>query len=255
LTTKIASIAVLSDIHGVMPALEAVLAEPDVQSADRIVVNGDAAAGPQPIRVLEALLALGDRVVWVRGNADRELLKEHGEHSTAPDVAQWAALQLGPHLRAHLAALPHPVELEIEGLGPVLFAHATPESDEDIVLVDTRLPRWVELVQAVPARIGTIVVGHTHMPFVRLVDGRTIVNPGSVGMPYGPKGAHWALLDKRGISLRRTVLNAEAAIAAIGRDSTYPKAREWAETYLTGRITDLDAHASFAPRDGRKTAE
>jgi predicted phosphodiesterase len=67
------SVAVLSDIHGVLPALDAVLAEPAVRSADRIVLTGDIAAGPQPSDVLDRLIGLGDRVTWVRGNADREL--------------------------------------------------------------------------------------------------------------------------------------------------------------------------------------
>ncbi|MFJ1764507.1 metallophosphoesterase family protein [Amycolatopsis sp. NPDC088138] len=66
-------IAVLPDIHGVLPALEAVLAEPDVLAADRIVLLGDMLAGPMPVETLERLVALGDRAVWVRGNADREL--------------------------------------------------------------------------------------------------------------------------------------------------------------------------------------
>ncbi len=70
----IESVALLSDVHGVLPALDAVLAEPDVAAADRIVVTGDLAAGPQPVEVLDRLLGLGDRVVLVRGNADRELV-------------------------------------------------------------------------------------------------------------------------------------------------------------------------------------
>ncbi|WP_240759917.1 metallophosphoesterase family protein, partial [Phytoactinopolyspora endophytica] len=68
------SVAVLSDIHGALPALEAVLAEPDVAAAECIVVTGDIAAGPLPVETLDLLVSLGNRVVWVRGNADRELV-------------------------------------------------------------------------------------------------------------------------------------------------------------------------------------
>ena len=68
-------VAVLSDIHGVLPALEAVLAEPDVASADLIVLTGDLATGPQPAETLDVLRGLGGRAVWVRGNADRELVE------------------------------------------------------------------------------------------------------------------------------------------------------------------------------------
>ena len=68
------AVAVLSDIHGVLPALDAVLAEPDVQGCERIVLTGDIAAGPQPAQVLDRLTSLGERVVWVRGNCERELV-------------------------------------------------------------------------------------------------------------------------------------------------------------------------------------
>src|ERR1700729_4478298 len=79
----VASVAVLSDIHGVLPALEAVLAEPEVAAADRIVLTGDLAAGPQPRETLDRLDSLGDRALWIRGNADRELVQlARGEVST-----------------------------------------------------------------------------------------------------------------------------------------------------------------------------
>ena len=68
------TVAVLSDIHGVLPALDSVLAEPDVASADRVVLTGDLAAGPLPVATLDRLAGLGDRALWVRGNADRELV-------------------------------------------------------------------------------------------------------------------------------------------------------------------------------------
>src|SRR5258708_23992326 len=91
----VGSVAVLSAIHGVMPALDAVLAEPDLQRAGRIVLTGDIAAGPQPTQVLDRLLGLGDKVVWVRGNADRELVElARGEVVDVGDaIAPWAAKQ------------------------------------------------------------------------------------------------------------------------------------------------------------------
>lgn len=70
----VASVAVLSDIHGVLPALERVLAEPFVADAELIVVTGDHTWGPQPTEVLDRLASLGERALLVRGNADRELL-------------------------------------------------------------------------------------------------------------------------------------------------------------------------------------
>jgi len=249
----VTSVAVLSDIHGVLPALEAVLAEPAVQDADRIVLTGDIAAGPQPVPVLDRLRGLGDRVVWVRGNADRELVQlARGEVSDVGDpIAPWAARQLSPEHVAWLDQLPHPVTLDIEGFGAVLFCHATPRDDEEVVLVDSRLDRWTEVLATLPEQVMTVVCGHTHMPFTRLAHGRLIVNPGSVGMPYGRAGAHWALLAGGGVTLRRTVYDAEAACAAIISQSDYPDVAEWADYFVHARASDAEAIAAFGPRDGR----
>jgi predicted phosphodiesterase len=184
------SVAVLSDIHGVLPALDAVLAEPAVRAADRIVLTGDIAAGPQPGEVLDRLTGLGDRVTWVRGNADRELVElARGETDDVGDpIAHWAAKQLGSEHVDRLAALPLSVLLDVGGFGPVLFCHATPRDDAEVVVVDSRLARWSEVPGGLPEEVMTVVCGHTHMPFARLANRRQIVNPGSVGMPYGRAG-------------------------------------------------------------------
>src|SRR3954452_9657220 len=130
------SVAVISDVHGVLPVLESVLAQPEVRHADRVVVCGDHAAGPQPAEVLDLLISL-DNVVLVRGNADRELVAlARGEISTDYPVDEWAAGQLSEdHLRL-LAGLLHPVTLEIRGFGPVVFCHGTPRDDDEVVRVD-----------------------------------------------------------------------------------------------------------------------
>lgn len=245
-------VAVLSDIHGVMPALEAVLAEPDVRAADRIVLTGDIAAGPQPVETLDLLTSLGERVVWVRGNADRELVAvARGRDSEHPE-SNWAGRQLRPDQVELLDSLPHPVALEVDGLGPVVFCHGTPRDDDEVVLVDSAMDRWAEVFSGLDDAVRTVVCGHTHMPYVRLAHRRTVVNPGSVGMPYGGAGAHWALLGGPGrISLRRTDLDLDAACARIAAESGYPEAAAWAEFYLRSRGSDADAIAAFGPRDGR----
>ena len=249
----VASVAVLSDIHGVLPALEAVLAEPEVAAADRIVLTGDIASGPQPVQVLDRLLSLGERVVWVRGNADRELAAlAQGRDIEIPDeITPWAAAQLSPEHADVLAGLPHPVTIEADGFGPVLFCHGTPRDDEEVVLADTRLDRWAEVLAGVPDEVTTIVCGHTHMPFTRLAHRRQIINPGSVGMPYGRAGAHWALLSGGAVSMRRTEFDVRRACADIGAQSAYPGAAEWADYFLSARASDAEALAVFGPRDGR----
>ncbi|WP_428963225.1 metallophosphoesterase family protein [Micromonospora fluostatini] len=243
-------VAVLSDIHGALPALEAVLAEPDVASADLVVLTGDLAAGPQPVETLDLLATLGDRARWVRGNADRELVEARAGVPSGIEVSDWGARQLRDDQVDRLAALPLTVTLPVAGLGEVLFCHATPRDDEEVVLVDTRLSRWAEVLADVPDPVRTVVCGHTHMPFTRLVDRRLVVNPGSVGMPYGGPGAYWALLGP-GVQLRRTDFDVAAACARVAAESTYPEAATWAEVYLRSRHSDAEALAVFAPRDGR----
>lgn len=247
------TIAVLSDIHGVLPALDAVLAEPDVAGADRVVLTGDIAAGPQPRQVLDRLLSLGERCAWVRGNADRELVDlARGRDIPIPDeISPWAAGQLSPEHVAVLAGLPHPVMLEVDGFGRVLFCHGTPRDDAEVVLVDTRLERWAEVLADVPDEVTTVVCGHTHMPFSRLAHGRLIVNPGSVGMPYGRPGAHWALLAGGTVTMRRTEFDLADACAVIARQSSFPRAAEWADYFVCARASDAEALAVFGPRDGR----
>ena len=246
-------VAVLSDVHGVLPVLEAVLADPAVAEADLVVVTGDHAAGPQPVEVLDRLTALGDRVLLVRGNADRELVTmARGTDVDVPDpVSRWAAAQLRPDQVELLAGLPHPVTVDVDGFGPVVFCHGTPRDDEEVVLVDTRLARWAEVFADLPAEVATVVCGHTHMPFVRLVDRRQVVNPGSVGMPYGRAGGHWALLADGAVTLHRTPIDVDAAVARVVAESTYPDRQEWADYFLRSAASDAEALTVFGPRDGR----
>jgi putative phosphoesterase len=250
----VASVAVLSDIHGVLPALDAVLAEPEVRHAERIVLTGDIAAGPMPVPVLDRLLGLGDRVTWVRGNTDRQLVElargliDDADHPIEP----WAARQLSADHVDWLARLPYPVTLDVAGFGQVVFCHATPRDDDEVVLVDSRLERWAEVLQDLPGEVMTVVCGHTHMPFTRLANRRQIVNPGSVGMPYGRQGAHWALLADGAVTMRHTPYDAAAACALVTEQSSYPDVAQWADYFLHARASDADALARMAPMDGRE---
>jgi len=192
-------IATLYDVHGHLSALEAVLAE--VPDDAEIVVGGDVAAGPYPSETLERLRGLGDRVHWLRGNADRELTP--GERGLAPaEVLDWVRARLSAEQIAFLHALPPTLELEIEGLGRVLFCHATPQNDVDVFTERTPEERVAPHFAALG--VDLVVCGHTHMQFVRPVVDVTVVNSGSVGMSYeDAPGAYWLLLGP-GIESRRT---------------------------------------------------
>jgi putative phosphoesterase len=247
----VATLAVLSDVHGVLPVLEAVLAEPDVASADLVVVCGDHAAGPMPVETLDALWALGDRAVLVRGNADRELVAVARGGTSAHPESQWAGSQLRADQVDLLARLPHPVTLEVEGFGQVVACHGSPRDDDEVVLVDTRLSRWAEALADLPDAVRTVLCGHTHMPFARLVDRRWVVNPGSIGMPYGRPGGAWAYLRGGEVSLRHTEIDIEEVCSRIIHESRYEGRRDWVDEYVRGRNSDADALTAFAPRDGR----
>ncbi len=240
------TVAILSDVHGVLPALEAVLAEPDVRDADTVVLTGDIATGPQPVRTLDLLASLGERVRWVKGNCERELVAQaRGAGASAFPISDWAAAQLRADQVELLDRLPATLTLDLRGLGEVLFCHATPRDDEEMVFVDSDLPRWAEVLADVPESVGTIVCGHTHMPFTRLADRRTIVNAGSVGMPYGTTGAQWALLAGGAVALRRTEFDREAACAAIEAECTFPDIAEWTGFFVRNPPSDAEALATF----------
>jgi predicted phosphodiesterase len=238
-------VAVLADIHGNLPALDAVLAEPDVLTADAIVLLGDIALGPLPGPVLDRLAELGDRAVWVHGNCEREMVTAFdGGVVPGPnggEAAKSAAL-IGRAHRDRLDGLPLTVTLEVTGLGPVLFGHASPRRDDEMVLVDSPPERWAEVLGGVAA--PTVVLGHTHMPFDRLAAGRRVVNPGSVGMPYGHAGAAWALLGPA-VTLRRTHYDTAAAAAVIAAGS-FPGAAAWAAEYVIQQHPDHAALAAFS---------
>jgi putative phosphoesterase len=187
-----ASVATLYDVHGNLRALEAVLGE--IPDDATIVVGGDVVAGGErPAETLERLRGLGDRVRWLRGNADRELMP--GEAGLAPPGALEATrAALSQEQIEFLYGLPPSVQI-----GNVLYVHASPRNDEDIFTERTPEDRIAFLFEDVDADV--VVCGHTHMQFDRVIGGKRVVNSGSVGMPYEAEpGAYWTL-DLR---LRRT---------------------------------------------------
>jgi putative phosphoesterase len=219
-------VAALYDVHGNLPALEAVLAEVEREQVDAIVLGGDCIHGPQPLETLQRLQALGERAVWIRGNTDRLIAEEAGGDT----LHAWAADRLGPERVAYLEALPPMHELDVDGLGTVLFCHATPRSDEEIVTPLTPDERLAAILEGVAADV--VVAGHTHMQEDRTVRGIRWVSAGSVGLPYEDDiKAFWALLGPD-VELRRTAFDVDAAIRAfeaVERED----AREFVENFRT----------------------
>jgi putative phosphoesterase len=251
------SATIISDIHGFVPALEAVLAEEASDPSDVLIVAGDTAAGPQPNEVIDILRRHQHRLVAISGNGDREVLEARdGKATTLPpgDLWVWAASEVTPENAEWLRALPGTAELELASIGKVHVCHATPQNDMDIVLVDTRMERWQEVFADLAGDVRMVVLGHTHMPFQRMVDGRRVVNPGSVGMSYAGPGAHWTRIREDGaIETRVTHFDANAALDAIAASSSFPGVREWSREYVLAEHTDVEVLAWLGSRDGRAT--
>ena len=225
-------VAALYDIHANLPALEAVLREVEEAEPDRIVVGGDAATGAMNAETLDALMVLGDRALFVRGNADRWTVQVYDDPaSVSPEeehpgkrAAAWAAAQIDRAQRDFLASFAPTVELDVDGLGRTLFCHGSPRSDDEAITAVTPEDRLHRLLDGVEARL--VVCGHTHVQFDRRLGQRRVVNAGSVGMPYeGAPGARWLLLGP-GVDLRRTDYDLEPAIERL-RASGWPDVEEF----------------------------
>ena len=217
-------VAALYDIHGNLPALRAVLAEAEEAGVEAYVIGGDVAAGPLPGPTIDELMALGDRALFVLGNADREVVEAYdrggGTVSDTDDPAQRAAVfaagQISAAQRDFLAGFAPSVKLEIAGLGAVLFCHGSPRSDTEIITRITSEDRLRTMLDGVDEAF--VVCGHTHQQFDRLIDNYRVINAGSVGIPYeGRPGAYWALLGPD-VELLRTEYDVAAAVGELGRE-------------------------------------
>lgn len=227
-------VAVLYDIHGNLPALEAVLADVRAANAHQIVVGGDVLPGPLPHETLDCLLGLDLPVRFIHGNGDRVVLAHMRgtEPAEVPEqfreTIRWNAQQLTPEHATVLAGWPATLRLEIAGLGDVLFCHATPRNDTDIFTRLTSEASLLPIFQGIDADL--VVCGHTHMQFDRMIGDFRIVNAGSVGMPYGKPGAYWLLLGPA-VELRHTTYDLEKAATRI-RATTYPEAENFAASSI-----------------------
>jgi predicted phosphodiesterase len=227
-------IAAIYDIHGNLPALEAVLQDVYRAKVDFIVVGGDVLPGPMQTDALACLRGLSVPMRFIQGNGEREVLawKRGQENEAIPEkyreVMRWSAQQLQPDEEEWLGQWPATLRLPIDGLGEVLFCHATPRNDTDIFTRLTPEDRLLPIFA--PADATVVVCGHTHMQFDRMIAGTRVINAGSVGMPYGKPGAYWLLLGPD-VELRGTSYNSDEAAARILK-TDYPPAKDFAENYV-----------------------
>jgi putative phosphoesterase len=223
-------VAAIYDIHGNLPALEAVLQEIGAAGVDLIVVGGDVLPGPMPVEALDRLLDIKTPIQFIRGNGEAAVLAELAgvESSRLPEQAReairWTAQQLSPEHGRVIESWPATFRIEIPGLGEVLFCHATPRNDTDIFTRLTAEERLLPVFGGVRSEV--VVCGHTHMQFDRMAGTIRVVNAGSVGMPFGSPGADWLLLGPD-VELRRTAFDLAQAAERV-RKTKYPQAEDFA---------------------------
>ena len=259
-------IAAISDIHGNLPALDAVLADIAAQQVDVIVNLGDILSGPLwAAATADRLMPLN--LPTIAGNHERQLLTQSRDRMGASDAHTHD--ELLPQHRDWLAALPATLHLSDE----VFCCHGTPDSDL-VYFLETAVPgfagagrgangvRAATLSEATEragdalrgVAHGLILCGHTHVPHVlQLADGRLIVNPGSVGLqgfddshgqPHvienGAPHARYALLERGtagwSVSLRAVIYDWEAAAQRAEREAR----PDWAHALRTGFVGPLE---------------
>lgn len=210
-------VAVIADVHGNLPALEAALTAAEAAEPDLIVFGGDLVWGPLPRETLERVTAVPG-APSVRGDADRDVVDREGL------VGEWCADQLTTEQLDFLVAQPETLRLDVDGLGPTLVCHGSPRSDRDRITVgsaDGKVLPWLEGVEE-----QVVVCGHTHAQFDRVFGRHRVVNPGGCGLQFGSRGAAWALLGPD-VDLRVADYDCEAA-AALFRATSCPVAETFA---------------------------
>ena len=201
----------LYDIHGNVDALEAVLADPLAARADVVLVGGDAVPGPFAAATLDRLEALDVPVRWIRGNGEREVAEAaaDGFEPAAGDLAAQTAARSAAELGAERARRvgEAPLTFVLDG---VLFCHASPRRDDEMLTRLSSPERWAAALDGVRARV--VVGGHTHQQDDRRVGDVRFLNAGSVGLPYeGDGAARWLWIDDGRPELRSTPYDAAAA--------------------------------------------
>ncbi|MEQ9415649.1 MAG: metallophosphoesterase family protein [Cyclobacteriaceae bacterium] len=225
-------IAAIYDIHGNLPALEAVIEDINQSQVDQIIAGGDVVLGPMSCECLELLLELNTPVQFIKGNCEVAVLDElsGGFKGKLPENVlediRWTAQQILPEHREQMKSWPMTINLEIEGLGSVLFCHATPENENENFTKLTPEEKLFSVFSNVKENI--VVCGHTHMQFDRTIGNTRVLNAGSVGMPFGKPGAYWLMLDSE-IKFRYVKYDIDKAMSRI-KNTDYPHALQFAES-------------------------
>jgi predicted phosphodiesterase len=240
-------IALISDIHGNLVSLDAVLADINRKEIDQIVCLGDVAdLGPQPCQVLAQLKSLGCRCVMGNHDADLINLASGKKALEAPPLVfeslQWCANQLTMDDFEYLRSFQPFVKMSLDVSATLLCFHGSPRSNTDYILARTPIPELEEMLSGYSATV--LAGGHTHLQMLRRYEERTIVNAGSVGGPLeqlpfrdGPRFMPWSeyaivswIADNLSIELNRISIDVKQVKEA-ALDSEMPNANIWVQQW------------------------
>jgi putative phosphoesterase len=237
-------LALISDIHGNLPALERVLEELAREDVDELVCLGDVAVGPQPVETLDRLQELG--CTTVMGNWDLCLLggepQVHGEIAEMlVDVCTWSAAQISPEQQDYIRSFKDTHEVRLDENLTMLAFHGSPRSFDDYIYATT--PDDELEVMLAGHEADVYAGGHTHFQMLRRLGERVVVNAGSVGQPFRRRQAGmmrmspWAEYSivsysdgNLGVEFRRAPLDVES-LAEMVRTSGMPDAERWADLW------------------------
>ena len=217
------NVLALYDIHGNCDALRAVLEDPRAAAPDVVVIGGDVVPGPFVSATLGRLRSIDAPQCWLRGNGEREVAEAVGGPKPAPDdlaalTSALTAAEIGSAQARELGDLPLTIVLD-----DVLYCHATPRRDDEMVTRRSASARWRAVLAGVDATL--VVAGHTHQQDDRVVGDVRFVNAGSVGLPYeGDAAARWLWVADGEPHLRATPYDA-AGVGARMLAAAWPDAR------------------------------
>jgi predicted phosphodiesterase len=228
-------LALISDIHGNLPALEAVLSEVEQEGVDEILCLGDVAVGPQPAETLDRVRDLGCPVVL--GNWDAYFIRGFPAQQSEigrqlVEMGEWWAGHLSTQHRAFIETFTD----ELKRPGLIAF-HGSPRSYEDFIYATTPDAELSQMLDG--TRAPMLAGGHTHFAMLRQFDGALLVNPGSVGLPFAKQEAvmrispwaEYAIVDAEdghlSVDLRRIDFDVDSLLRLI-RESGMPHADWWA---------------------------
>jgi predicted phosphodiesterase len=238
-------VALIADVHGNLPALEAVLAEIEREQPDRLICLGDVAAGPQATECVERIRSLGCPVVlgnWDAWFVDGVPTEERELERKIAEIGRWWSDGISDEDRAFISSFASTLDVDL-GDGKALHCfHGSPSSFNDIILSTTS---EASLERMLDGRSAAVYAGgHTHVQMVRRLRSALVVNPGSVGLPFrrwrpevicvAPWAEYGLVSSSNGrldVELRRTTYDVEAFLK-LSADSGMPHADWWLDTWV-----------------------